>query len=54
MSPLMSIGFGIAVTGDPFDGRMLFGTALTLAGVLIVALRPNMTLGKRIFLRNRV
>jgi O-acetylserine/cysteine efflux transporter len=54
MSPLMSIGFGVWITGDPFDLRMALGTVVALTGVLIVALRPNVALGKRIFLRNRV
>jgi drug/metabolite transporter (DMT)-like permease len=54
MSPLISIGLGILITHDHFDSRMALGTAIALIGVLIVALRPNVTMGKRIFLRNRV
>jgi drug/metabolite transporter (DMT)-like permease len=54
MSPLISIGLGIWLTNDHFDIRMGIGTVLALTGVLIVAVRPNATLGKRIFLRNRV
>ncbi|HEX9904100.1 MAG TPA: DMT family transporter [Propylenella sp.] len=54
MSPLISIGLGIWITGDRFDGRMALGAALALVGVLIVAVRPNAALGKQIFLRNRV
>jgi drug/metabolite transporter (DMT)-like permease len=54
MSPLISIGLGILITHDHFDARMAIGSAVALAGVLIVALRPNVTMGKRIFLRNRV
>jgi O-acetylserine/cysteine efflux transporter len=54
MSPLMSIGFGVLITHDHFGSRMAIGTVVALTGVLIVALRPNITMGKRIFLRNRV
>lgn len=54
MSPLMSIGFGVWITHDHFGARMAVGTAVALTGVLIVALRPNITMGKRVFLRNRV
>ncbi len=54
MSPLFSIGFGIWLTGDPFDLRMALGSALALVGVFIIAVRPNRTLGKDILFRNRV
>jgi drug/metabolite transporter (DMT)-like permease len=54
MSPLISIGLGVWLTNDRFDARMGFGTALALLGVLIIAVRPNVTMGKNIFLRNRV
>ena len=54
MSPLISIALGIWLTNDHFDARMGIGTAVALTGVLIVAVRPNVALGKGIFLRNRV
>jgi drug/metabolite transporter (DMT)-like permease len=54
MSPLFTIIFGIWITGDPFGPRLMLGSALALIGVLIIALRPNLTMGKGIFLRNRV
>ena len=41
MSPLMTIALGIWITGDHFDARMAFGTALALVGVFIIAIRPN-------------
>lgn len=41
MAPLFTIGFGIWITGDHFDSRMVIGTALALAGVFIIAIRPN-------------
>ena len=39
MTPLATIGFGVAFTGDRLDGRMIVGAALALSGVLIVAVR---------------
>jgi drug/metabolite transporter (DMT)-like permease len=54
MSPLFTIGLGIALTGDEFDLRMAVGSALALAGVLIIAVRRNVTMPKAIVLRNRV
>jgi drug/metabolite transporter (DMT)-like permease len=54
MSPLISIALGVWLTNDPFDARMGLGTAVALVGVLIIAVRPNATMGKGIFLRNRV
>jgi drug/metabolite transporter (DMT)-like permease len=54
MSPLMTIGLGIWLTGDHFDLRMAFGTVLALAGVFIIAVRPNVKLGTRMLFRNRL
>jgi drug/metabolite transporter (DMT)-like permease len=53
ISPLFTVGFGIWLTGDHFDLRMAFGTALALAGVFIIAVRPNVTLGRKLLFRNR-
>jgi len=39
MTPLATIAFGVALTGDRIDARMIAGTALALTGVLIIALR---------------
>lgn len=39
MTPLATIGLGVALTGDRLDTRMIAGTVLALGGVLIVALR---------------
>ena len=39
--PLMAVGLGVLVTGDHFDARMLFGTAIALAGVLLILLKPR-------------
>jgi len=41
MTPLATIGFGVALTGDRFDLRMLVGTLLALCGVLVVARRTR-------------
>ena len=39
MTPLSTMAFGAAMTGDHLDARMIAGAALALGGVLIVALR---------------
>lgn len=41
MCPLMAIGLGVLVTGDRFDFRMGLGTAIVLAGVLLILLAPR-------------
>jgi drug/metabolite transporter (DMT)-like permease len=41
MTPLATIGLGVAITHDPFGPRMALGTVVALAGVLIIALRRN-------------
>jgi drug/metabolite transporter (DMT)-like permease len=41
MCPIMAIGLGVALTGDPFDARMMLGTAVVLAGVLLILLAPK-------------
>ena len=52
MSPLMSIGFGIWLTNDHFDLRMGVGSAIALLGVLIVAVRRNVTMPAAVALRS--
>ncbi len=54
MSPLMAIGLGIWLTDDYFDLRMAVGSGIALLGVLIIAVRPNLTVPKTILFRNRV
>ncbi|MEQ1640337.1 MAG: DMT family transporter [Novosphingobium sp.] len=39
ITPLATIGLGVAITGDRLDSKMIIGTAIALIGVLIVALR---------------
>lgn len=53
MTPLATIGLGIVVTHDHFDGRMALGAALALLGVLIVAMRRNSVMPLLLALRDR-
>jgi O-acetylserine/cysteine efflux transporter len=53
MTPLATILLGVLVTNDPFGWRMAVGTALALAGVLIIALRPNRVMPLLLAIRNR-
>ena len=53
MAPLTTIGLGVLITGDQFDFRMAFGTALALSGVLIIALRRNHVAPLLLLLRER-
>ena len=39
ITPLATIGFGVMITGDSLDMRMVVGSAIALTGVLIVAMR---------------
>jgi drug/metabolite transporter (DMT)-like permease len=41
ITPLSTIAFGIAFTGDQLDQRLIIGSALALLGVLIVAVRKT-------------
>ncbi len=41
MTPLFTIAFGVVLTGDRLDLRMVAGALLALAGVLVVALRSR-------------
>jgi drug/metabolite transporter (DMT)-like permease len=53
MTPLFTIGLGVVLTHDHFDLRMGIGTAIALAGVLIIALRPNHALSVAELFRSR-
>jgi O-acetylserine/cysteine efflux transporter len=53
MTPLATIALGVVITHDPFDARMAVGTAVALAGVLIIALRPNHVAPLLLLIRNR-
>lgn len=41
MTPIATIGFGVLMTGDRLDMRMIAGAGLALLGVLVVALRAR-------------
>ncbi len=41
MAPIFGMFFGITVLGEPFTWRIAAGAALTLLGVLIIALRAR-------------
>lgn len=53
MTPLATIALGVMITNDHFDARMALGSAVALAGVLIIALRPNQVMLLFYRLRNR-
>jgi drug/metabolite transporter (DMT)-like permease len=53
MTPLATIALGVAIFSDPFGPRMAIGTAVALAGVLIIALRPNRVMPLLLLVRNR-
>ena len=53
MTPLATIVGGVIFTHDAFDARMAFGTAVALAGVLVIALRPSQAMALLVALRNR-
>ena len=46
MAPLSGVAFGILVAGDPLGWRLAVGGAIALAGVALVAARPNKALPK--------
>lgn len=53
MTPLATIALGVLIMSDPFGPRMAVGTAVALAGVLIIALRPNQVAPLLLAWRNR-
>jgi drug/metabolite transporter (DMT)-like permease len=53
MTPLFTIALGVMITHDPFGLRLALGAAVALAGVLVIALRPNRALSMLAALRNR-
>jgi drug/metabolite transporter (DMT)-like permease len=53
MTPLATIVLGVAITHDPFGARMAIGSAIALAGVLIIALRKNQVMPLLLAIRNR-
>jgi drug/metabolite transporter (DMT)-like permease len=53
MTPLATIVLGVVVLHDPFGWRLVIGSALALAGVLIIALRGNQMMSMLLAMRNR-
>jgi len=53
MTPLATIALGVLILHDPFGPRMAIGTAVAMAGVLIIALRPNRVMPLLLAIRNR-
>jgi drug/metabolite transporter (DMT)-like permease len=53
VTPLVTIGLGVAILHDPFGPRLLIGSALALAGVLIIALRGSQVMAMLLAMRNR-
>lgn len=53
MTPLFTIGLGVALLHDPFGWRMAIGSAVALIGVLIIALRGNQVMPLLLAIRNR-
>lgn len=53
MSPLMAVGIGVVAFGEHFDLRMAIGTAVALAGVLLIAVRRNRAAPDAVLQRSR-
>lgn len=53
VTPLETIALGVLVLHDPFGPRHLIGSALALAGVLIIALRGSQVMAMLLAMRNR-
>ena len=53
MTPLGSVAMGIAITHDTFDARLIVGSVIALAGVLVIALRPNHVMPLLLAMRSR-
>jgi O-acetylserine/cysteine efflux transporter len=54
MSPVFTIVLGVLLLGDRLDLRMIVGAAITLIGVLIIALRPNRVMPRALLIRERM
>jgi O-acetylserine/cysteine efflux transporter len=52
MAPLFTIALGVWITHDRFDTRMALGSAVALAGVLIIAVRPNRRMPRAVAIQN--
>ncbi|WP_293676356.1 DMT family transporter [uncultured Phenylobacterium sp.] len=52
-TPLTTIVLGVAVLHDPFGPRLVIGSLLAIAGILIIALRGSQVMAMLLALRNR-
>lgn len=53
VTPLATIALGVAVLNDPFGPRLVIGSVLALAGVLIIALRGSQVMSLLLAMRSR-
>ena len=53
VTPLATIALGVLILHDPVGPRLLIGSGLAVAGVLIIALRSNQVLSMLLAWRNR-
>jgi O-acetylserine/cysteine efflux transporter len=44
MTPLWGVVFGVTLLGEPFTWKLVIGGAVSLAGVFLIAIRPNSVL----------
>ena len=54
MSPVFTVVLGVLLLGDRLDLHMIVGAAITLVGVLIIALRPNRVMPRALLIRERM
>jgi drug/metabolite transporter (DMT)-like permease len=53
VTPLLTIALGVLVLDDPLGPRLVIGSALAIAGVLIIALRGSQVMSMLLAMRNR-
>lgn len=53
MTPLGTVAMGVLITHDAFDARAIFGSAIALAGVLVIALKPGQVMTTLLAFRGR-
>jgi O-acetylserine/cysteine efflux transporter len=53
LTPLLTIAFGVWLTGDDLGWPLLAGGALAIAGVAVIVVRPSRTLFKPLLVRSR-
>ena len=53
MTPLGTVAMGVLITHDAFDARAIVGSAIALAGVLVIALKPGQVMTTLLAFRGR-